>query len=226
MRRLPSIAVGLLLVVTVLATVTGCARDWPDDFPPAYAWQQRSAPLDLLDGQPAGSSYAVSAYARSRPDPPVSEQQRYQDHQRLPTRLDVVCIDDDGDDFGRLGVSMRLSRPVLEIWHPRQWERWHLEFSSPQGKAEISVNLAEERSDDREKLDSGFIPYLHSPDLVNAAIDNFRNYAGTDGAVMRVRADFPSTEGKPPLEWEFDLGPDSRAEELLSSLVENCGDVW
>lgn len=225
MQKLLSLA-ATLLVVASLATVTGCARDWPDEFPGAYSWQQRSAPLDLLDGQDTGTSFAVSAYARSRPNPPVSEQDRHRDDRRVPSRLDVVCIDDDGDGDGRLGVSMSLSRPVLENWHPRGWERWHLEFSAVDRKAEISVNLAEERPDGRDKLDAGFVPYLHSAELVDAAIDNFRNYAGEDGAALRVRADFPPEEGKPPLGWEFDLGPASRAEELLSNLVEICGDVW
>ncbi len=225
MQRSLSLA-ATLLVVTILATVTGCARDWPDEFPGPYAWQQRSAPLDLLDGQPTGNSFAVSAYAWLRPDPPVSEQEIHRDDRRVPSRLDVVCIDSDGDGYGRLGVSMSLSRPVLENWHPRGWDRWHLEFSDVDGKAEVSINLDEERPDGRAKLDAGFVPYLHSDELVEAAIDSFRNYAGEDGAALRVRADFPPEEGKPPLGWEFDLGPASRAEELLRSLVENCGDVW
>ena len=220
MSKLVSV-ITVLIAVALLALSSGCAREWPDEFPGAYSWQQRSAPLDLLDGQDAGTSFAVSVYAKSRPEPPVSEQQRYPDDRRVPTRLDVVCIDEDGDGFGRLAVSMSLSKPVLEAWHPRTWERWHLQFSSRDGSGEISIDLEEDGS-----LDAGFIPYLYSAELVEEAMDNFRDHAGATDAGVRVRADFPAEETKPPLEWEFDLGPDSRAEDLLRDLVEICGGVW
>ncbi len=220
MSRLVSVST-VLIAAALLALSSGCAREWPDEFPEPYSWQQRSAPLDLLDGSDAGTSFAVSVYAKSRPEPPVSEQEKYRDDRRVPSRLDVACIDDDGDDYGRLVVSMSLSKPVLDNWHPRNWESWHLQFSSRDDSDGIQIDLEEAGS-----LDARFIPYLYSAELVEEAMDYFRNHAGEDDAVLRVRADFPAEETKPPLEWEFDLGPDSRAEDLLSDLVENCGDVW
>ncbi len=220
MSKLVSLSTALLAVALV-ALLTGCAREWPDEFPGAYSWQQRSAPLDLLDGQDPGTSFAVSVYASSRPEPPVSEQRRYRNDRRVPSRLDVACIDDDGDGYGRLEVSMSLSKPILENWHPRSWERWHLQFSSRDGSNEVSIDLEEDAH-----LDAGFIPYLYSPELVEAVMDHFHDHAGEADAVVRVRADFPAEETKPPLVWEFDAGPDSRAEGLLRDLVEICGGVW
>lgn len=221
MRKL--VMVGTALVaVALLALSVGCARDRPDEFPAAYSWQRRSAPLDLLSGRDPGTSFAVSVYARARPAPPVSEQQTQRDDRRVPSRLDVVCIDGDGNGNGFLAVSMSLSKPVLENWHPQGWEEWHLEFASRAGSVEaIPVDLTEERH-----LDEGFIPYLHSKELVDEAMDAFRGNAGKEDMMLRVRADFPPEEAKPPLNWEFDLGPDSKSEDLLRDLVEVCGGVW
>lgn len=220
MSRLVSLGT-VLTAVALLALLSGCAREWPEEFPAAYSWQQRSAPLDLLDGQDAGVSYAVSVYAKSRPVPPAGEQERYRDARRVPSRLDVACIDEDGDGYGRLALSMSLSMPVLENWHPRSWESWHLQFHSQDRSDEISIDL-----DEGGRLDGGFIPYLYNADLLERAMDHFRDHAGAEDAVVTVRADFPVEETKPPLEWEFDAGPDSMAEDLLKDLVENCGGVW
>lgn len=211
------------LALVALLVSTGCARNWPDEFPDPVSWQRRSAPLDLLAGTDGGVSYAVSAYATSRPNPPVSEQTEYRDDQRAPTRLDVVCIDHDGDGYGRLAINLSLSKPVLESWHPRGWDRWWLEFKTPDGQAEIQIPL---ENDDGEGLESGFVPYVHGPERVDEVMDQFRSYAGSDAAVLSVRADFPAEEAKPPLEWDFDLGPSSRAENVLKNLVEVCGGVW
>ena len=228
MRKLLSVP-AVLAALVMLALAGGCARDWPDEFPDSRSWQQRSAPLDLLDGQDPGSSYAVSAYASRRPTPPISEQQRYRDARRVPSRLDIACIDGDGDGFGHMTVSLSLSRPVLEVWHSRTWERWHLQFSSRDDNLDIKIDLTEVAADElagNKALDTGFVPHLYNPNLVEEAMDGFRAFAGTEEAVVIVRADFPIEEAKTPLEWEFDLGPDSRAEELLSSLVEVCGGTW
>ncbi|MCY3851890.1 MAG: hypothetical protein OXF75_14090 [Acidimicrobiaceae bacterium] len=216
-----SIPGALLATVVVLSLTSGCAKDWPDEFPDAKEWQQRSAPLDLLDGREPGVAYAVSVYASRRERPPVAEQQKYRDARRVPSRLDVACIDGDGDGFGDIAVNVSLSQPILEIWHPRTWERWHLQFSTTDDSRDVQVEL----SDSASLLD-GFVPHLYTPALVAEAMEGFRNFAGKDRAVVTVRADFPLEDASPPLEWVFDLGPDSRADELLGNLVEVCGGNW
>ncbi|WP_419848461.1 hypothetical protein [Candidatus Poriferisocius sp.] len=220
-QRAAAVFVGLALISVSI----GCARNWPDEFPAPYSWQQRSAPLDLSSGQDAGVSYAVSTYAVSRPSPPLSQQELYRDDRGTPTRLDVVCVDHDGDGYGRLAISLSLSEPVLRTWHPRGWDRWVLDFADG---GEISVPLGPKTGLDggQDGLDFGFIPYVHGEDRMEEVMDGFRRAVGRNGAILTVRADFPAEDAKPPLEWDFDLGSSSRADDLLQDLVEVCGGVW
>jgi len=220
--RLTRVVVALIVMALAVA---GCARNWPEAFPEPYSWQQRSAPLNLLGDQDEGVAYAVSAYAIDRPPPPASEQAKYRDDRRTPSRLDVICVDDDSDGYGRLSISLSLSESVLRLWHPREWERWVLSFPDA---TEISVPLgpSEELEENEDGLDFGFVPYIHSEQRVGQVMDEFRRASGRENTELTVRADFLSGEDKPPLEWSFDLGSSSGANELLKNLVEVCGGVW
>ncbi len=213
-----------LSALALLIGLSGCARDWPDEFPEPYTWQRRSAPLDLFDGR-VGVASAASVYAAERPPFGPNEQEEVRSDRRVPSRLDAVCIDEFGDGFGSLHLNLILSKPVLEKLHPRTWQGWNLGFHTPDDVADIYVNFETDASDTVPRLDQGFIPYLDSRELVGEVFDNFRAFAGRDDATLRIRADF-AEEAKPSIDWEFDLGPESRAEEYLRDLVEACGEPW
>ena len=225
---------GLISAIVTLAVIsTGCARQWPAEPPDAYQWQLATAPLNLVPGREAGRSITAFAYAWQRPSPPSCDglgvddcEQYVATHGRqLPARLSVTCWDDDDDGEGSIDITLTPSRPVLDYfpWHPRAWSGWGLDFDGDGGRRDVFVGAL---PDGRLGLVDGFVLFVPGEQLVGRALSFFSETAGSEDAQLRVVATFPEQAGSAPLEWQFDIGAESLANEHIRHVVENCGRVW
>ena len=228
---------GGLLAVVVVATVTvvaaACARQWPAEPPEAHEWQLSTAPMNLLPQRAAGRVLAAFAYAQQRPSPTSCDgigeddcggyADRY-GHQ-LPARLAVACWDPDSDGRGEIDITFTPSRPILDDprLHPQAWGGWGLDFDGDSGPKDILVGLGDGSPG---QLVDGFVAFVPGEQLVERAMRYFSETAGGEDAELRVVATFPESDGSPPLEWRFDLRAESKADERIRHVVENCGRVW
>ena len=143
---------------------------------------------------------------------------------QLPARLTVACWDHDSDGDGALDITFTPSRPLLDDpdLHPRGWSGWRLDFDGDGGPRDVILEL----NDDGSSLRDGFVAHVPGEQETDIAVRFFRVTAGQDGAELRVIAVFPESEGGNPLEWRFRLDPQSKADERIRLVVENCGGVW
>ena len=82
-----------------------------------------------------------------------------------------------------------------------------------------------ELNDDGASLVDGFVARVPGEHHTARAVNFFRQTAGQDRAELRVSAVFPESEGGNPLEWRFRLDSESKADERIRHVVENCGGV-
>ena len=226
-RRLVSV----MVAVTVISV--SCARQWPAEPPDASQWQLATAPLNLVPGQEAGRTITAFAYARQRPSPPscdglgIDDCEQYVTEygRQLPARLNVTCWDDDDDGEGSIDITFTPSRPVLDYppWHPRAWAGWGLDFDGDGGSRDVFVGAL---SDGRLSLVDGFVLVVPGEQLVGRSLRFFSETAGSQDVQLRVVATFHEQDGSAPLEWQFDIGSESLADEHIRHVVENCGRVW
>ena len=231
-RRTRSLTVAILGVLIIAA---GCARQWPAEPPDPYQWQLATAPLNLVPRQEAGRTITAFAYAWQRPSPPscdglgLDDCERYvaEYGQQLPARLSITCWDDDDDGAGSIDITLTPSRPVLDYspWHPRAWAGWQLDFDGDGGSKDVFAGALPD-DPTRVGLIDGFVPFVPGEQLVGRVLRFFSETAGTMDAQLRVLAIFPEEDGSAPLEWRFDIGATSLADENIRHVVENCGRVW
>ena len=234
------LSVGAL--VATAALTASCARQWPAEPPDVYEWQLTTAPLNLLPAVAAGRTTTAFAYARERPEPPACDGVGLDDcdeyvgkyGRQLPARLSITCWDDNADGEGPIDITFAPSRPVLDYpsWHPRSWSGWVLDFDGDGGPNDVAVDA----SDNGElSLVDGFIAYVPGDGLVEDALGYFSETAGNVAASLLVRATFPEQDAvddlgeaivRPPLEWSFDLSPESKAADRIRHVVEICGRDW
>ena len=225
---------GLISATVAVAVIAaGCARQWPAEPPDAYQWQLATAPLNLVPRQEAGRTITAFAYAWKRPSPPscdglgLDDCQQYvgQHGQQLPARLSVTCWDVNDDGEGSIEITLTPSRPILDYppWHPRAWSGWGLDFDGDGGAKDVFVGA---QPDGRLGLADGFVPFVPGEQLVGRTLRFFSESAGSEDAQLRVVATFPEQDGSAPLEWQFDIGTKSLADEYIRHVVENCGRVW
>lgn len=220
-------------VLAVLVVTTACARQWPAEPPEAHEWQLSTAPLNLVPLQKAGRVITAFAYAQQRPSPPSCdglglddcEQYRGQYGRQLPARLDITCWDEDDDGTGDIDITLTPSRPILDQpgWHPRDWSGWGLDFDGDSGPKDVFVGAM---GDGSLGLTDGFVAFVSEERLIGRALRYFSETAGGEDAQLRVIATFSERDGRTPLEWHFDLGVESMAQERIRHVVENCGRVW
>lgn len=229
--RVAALAVAAAMALTVAATAS-CARQWPAEPPDAHQWQLTTGPLNLVPQRVAGRMLAAFAYAQQRPSPSscdgIGEDDcedyagRYGRH--LPARLAVACWDPDSDGRGEIDITFTPSRPILDDprLHPRTWGGWGLDFDGDSGPDDVLVGF----NDDSPGLIDGFVAFVPGERLIERALRYFSETAGGEHAELRVVATFPDSDGSPPLEWRFDLGAESMADERIRHVAENCGRVW
>lgn len=235
-RRTPMRVAGLAagtLALAVAMLAAACARQWPAEPPDAHEWQLTTGPLNLEPQREAGRAITAFAYAQQRPRPPSCDGLGADDctaytsayGRQLPARLSVTCWDEDADGVGGIDITFAPSRPVLDhpAWHPQAWGGWKLDFDGDAGGRDVVVGA---QDDGRLALVDGFVAYLPGEHLVGLALGFFREATGTEGTQLQVTALFPEADGSAPLTWLFDIGTESKADERLRHVVENCGRVW
>jgi hypothetical protein len=222
----------MVVLATAAAVVVSCSRPWPAEPPDAHEWQLMVAPANLVPEQTAGTAVAALAFAQERPRPPACDGIGEDDcadylgryGRQLPARLTVACWNHNTDGEGALDITFTPSRPLLDDpgLHPSGWSGWGLDFDGDSGDRDVIMEM----NDDGSSLRDGFVAYVPGGQRTDTAVTYFRQTARQDGAELRVFAFFPESEGGNPLEWRFRLDPQSRADERIRHVVENCGGVW
>ena len=228
--RIPML-IQVAALATAAAAVVSCSRPWPAEPPDAYEWQLMVAPANLVPEQTAGTAIAAFAFARERPRPPACDGVGEDDcadyvslyGRQLPARLTVACWDHDSDGEGAMDITFTPSRALLDDpdLHPRGWSGWGLDFDGDSGPRDVIMELHDDGS-----LVDGFVARVPGEHHTARAVSFFRQTAGQDRAELRVSAVFPESEGGNPLEWRFRLDSESKADERIRHVVENCGGVW
>ena len=223
--------VAVLIAATALAV--SCARQWPAEPPDMNEWQLTTGPMNLLPQQAAGRSTTAFAYAQQRPNPPSCDGLGEDDCQeyvgkygrQMPAQLSVTCWDENADGEGSIDISFMPSRPVLDYarWHPRAWSGWGLDFDGDSGPRDVFVGA---QNGDGLALVDGFVAFVPGERLVGRVLRFFSDTAGTADASLQVVATFPDRDGSAPLQWRFDISAESKAEERIRHVVENCGRAW